>query len=540
MNLTPWMNTQTSPAASSAHDAFVIAWRNGGTGRRSARRLNAFASVTGALPAPSVARRLCSGIAAGAVALVIAGCATTPASEGSRDPKSTGGTSKAPLPYAAPFATPSDPYPSTYKVPESPPTLIRGGTVLTGTGERLDGADVLIVEGRIQSVGRNLEAPANARIIDAQGRWVTPGLIDIHSHLGVYPSPSVSATQDGNEMTAPVTANVWAEHSVWPMDPGFTTALAGGVTSMQILPGSANLMGGRGVVLKNVPSVTYQGMKFPGAPYGLKMACGENPKRVYGRRNTAPSTRMGNMAGYRAQWIEAQEYLRDLEQYDEKRRNGDKDAKPPRRDLRLDTLAGVLKGEILVQMHCYRAEELAEVIDMSREFGYRIAAFHHAVEAYKVSNLLAENGICGALWADWWGFKMEAYDGVQENIAFVDAAPGGCAIVHSDSEEGIQRLNQEAAKAMARGVRAGLDIPPERAIRWITANPARALGILDLTGTLEPGKMADVVVWSGNPFSVYTLADLVFIDGALRWDRANPDATPRSDFMLGQPVEGTR
>jgi imidazolonepropionase-like amidohydrolase len=165
-----------------------------------------------------------------------------------------------------------------------------------------------------------------------------------------------------------------------------------------------------------------------------------------------------------------------------------------------------------------------------------VSAFHHATEAYKVANLLADNGVCAAMWADWWGFKMESYDGIQENIAIVDAAKNGCAIVHSDSEEGIQRLNQEAAKAMAVGNRAGFEIPPERAIEWLTANPAKSLGIGALTGTLETGKMADVVVWNRNPFSVYALADLVYIDGSLRFDREHPPAKPNSDFMLGQPA----
>jgi imidazolonepropionase-like amidohydrolase len=431
-------------------------------------------------------------------------------------------------------------YPSTYKVPASSPTLIRHATVLTGTGTRLDGADVLLADGKIQAVGTNLQAPAGARVVEGDGLWVTPGLIDVHSHLGVYASPQVQANSDGNEATSPSTANVWSEHSVWPQDPGFRTALAGGITTLQILPGSANLIGGRSVVLKNVPSVTYQGMKFPGAPQGLKMACGENPKRVYGEdKHEFPSTRMGNMAGYRAQWAEAQEYLHDQEEYQQKLAAGGKDAKdakPPKRDLRLDTLAAALKGDIIVHMHCYRADEMAAVLDMSREFGYHVAAFHHAVEAYKIADLLAENGVCAAMWADWWGFKMEAYDGIPENIAFVDAAPGGCAIVHSDSAEGIQRLNQEAAKAIASGARAGLDIPPERAIRWLTANPAKVLGILERTGTLEPGKMADVVVWNRNPFSVYARANLVLIDGVPRYDRANPPVAPESDFLIGQPA----
>jgi imidazolonepropionase-like amidohydrolase len=443
-----------------------------------------------------------------------------------------------PATHAAAVAGPAAAaYPSTYRAIESAPTLIRNATVLTGTGARLDQADVLIVAGKISAVGSNLTPPANATIVDGTGRWVTPGLIDIHSHLGVYPSPAVEANSDGNEATSPSTANVWAEHSVWPQDPGFRTALAGGITTLQILPGSANLIGGRSVVLKNVPSVTYQGMKFPGAAQGLKMACGENPKRVYGAdKKQFPSTRMGNMAGYRAQWAEAQEYLRDQREYQKKVAAGTKDAKPPKRDLRLDTLAAALNGDIIVHMHCYRADEMAAVLDMSQEFGYHVAAFHHAAEAYKIADLLAEHDVCAAMWADWWGFKMEAYDGIPENLAFVDAAPGGCAIVHSDSEEGIQRLNQEAAKAMAYGARAGLVVPPERAIRWLTANPAKSLGLLDRVGTLEPGKMADVVVWNGTPFSVYAFADLVFIDGALRYDRAHPQLAPASDFLLGQPA----
>ena len=198
-----------------------------------------------------------------------------------------------------------------------------------------------------------------------------------------------------------------------------------------------------------------------------------------------------------------------------------------------ETLAGVLQGEILVHMHCYRADEMMTILDMAEEFGYRVSAFHHAVEAYKIAGELAEHGACGALWADWWGFKMEAYDGIRENIALVDQA-GACAIVHSDSAIGIQRLNQEAAKAMTRGRRAGLDIPPERAIRWITSNAAKSLGIQEQTGTLAPGKMADVVIWNGDPFSVYAQADQVFVDGRLMYDRADPALQPVSDFELGQ------
>ncbi|MEX1237401.1 MAG: hypothetical protein WD994_03940, partial [Pseudomonadales bacterium] len=218
-----------------------------------------------------------------------------------------------------------------------------------------------------------------------------------------------------------MTAEVWAEHSVWPQDPQFPLALAGGVTTLQILPGSANLIGGRSVVLKNVSSRTVQGMKYPGAPYGLKMACGENPKRVYGSKGSSPATRMGNMAGYRAAWIKAQDYQRKWQTYEEKLADfeaSDKEDKtrpePPGRDLQSETLVGVLEGEILVHNHCYRADEMANMIDLSREFGYRITTFQHAVESYKIADLLAENNICSAMWADWARFKLESFDGIEE------------------------------------------------------------------------------------------------------------------------------
>ena len=413
-------------------------------------------------------------------------------------------------------------FPSTYEPREAPPVLIRNATILTATGPRIENGSVLMRDGEIVAVGRDVNAPAGARVIDAAGKWVTPGIIDSHSHLGDYPAPGVDAVSDGNEMVSPNTAEVWAEHSVWPQDPQFELARAGGITALQILPGSANLFGGRSVTVKNVPSVTVQGMKFPGAPYGLKMACGENPKRVYGQRG-GPATRMGNVAGYRAAWIRAAEYRDNMEE------GG---ARSPTRNLELETLAGVLNGDILVQHHCYRADEMAQVIDVADEFGYEVSSFHHAVEAYKLGELLAERDICSSIWADWWGFKLEAYDGIQQNAALLHE-DGACIIIHSDDAQGIQRLNQEAAKAMAAGNQNGIRITHEDAIRWITINPAKAIGVDDVTGSLEPGKMADVVIWDGDPFSIYTKAEKVFVDGALLYDRLDPSTHRKSDFMLG-------
>jgi imidazolonepropionase-like amidohydrolase len=438
-------------------------------------------------------------------------------------------------PQARP-ATPENPnavYASTYHPLPSRTTLIRNATILTAAGPRIEGGSVLIRDGKIAAVGRDITAPADAVVIDGTGKWVTPGLIDDHSHLGVYAAPGGQALSDGNEATNPNTADVWAEHSVWPQDPQFALALAGGVTSIQILPGSANLFGGRTVVVKNVPARTVQDMKFPGAPYGLKMACGENPKRVY--QNRGPSTRMGNIAGYREAFIQAQDYRDRMQQW---RENGADPSKRPTRNLKLETLAGALNGDILVHWHCYRADDMAEAMAVAREFHFHISTFEHAVEAYKIPDLLKQAGVCANMWADWWGFKQEAYDGIQQNAALVNAA-GACAIIHSDSPDGIQRLNQESGKAIAAGRRIGVDVPYEDAIKWTTINPATALGIGDQTGSLEQGKMGDVVLWTGDPFSVYSHAEKVFIDGALVYDRDDPSRQPVSDFLVGnEPGQG--
>src|SRR5881628_1185423 len=377
-------------------------------------------------------------------------------------------------------------YPSTYRRHPNPPVLIRNATVMTAAGQEIRNGSIVLQDGRIVAVGEKVDAPAGAVVVDGTGKYVTPGLIDDHSHLGVYAAPGTDAESDGNEATNPITAEVWAEQSFWPQDPQIPLAIAGGITTIQALPGSANLIGGRSAILKLIPARTVQEMKFPGARYGLKMACGENPKRVYHSRG--PSTRMGNMAGNREAFSQAEAYRRRWDKW-HKDHQGD----PPDRNLRLETLAEVLRGNIYVQNHCYRADEMAQMLDLAHEFGFKIRSFHHAVEAYKIADLLARDGTSVSVWADWWGFKEEAMDGVQQNAALNQQA-GGRPLIHSDSPSGIQRLNQEAAKAMYSGQRAGIPITRDQALRWVTVNPAWTLGLDSIVGTLEPGKMADVVV----------------------------------------------
>ncbi|MEC9441603.1 MAG: amidohydrolase family protein [Myxococcota bacterium] len=419
--------------------------------------------------------------------------------------------------------------------------LLRGATIWTATGERIEGGDLLLLDGKIAAISKEpLEVKEGVEIIDVTGKFITPGLIDTHSHLGVYPTPNVEAHSDGNEASAPTTPDVNAEHSVWPQDPGFQRALAGGITALQILPGSANLIGGRSATLQLHPGISSAAMRFPGAPGGVKMACGENPKRVYGSRGGKPSTRMGNMAVWRQTFQKAAEtrdawddYAKKLAQWSkDPNRKEDKKPKEPSLDIGQETLVRILRGELLVHVHCYRADEMIQVLQLADEFGFEVRSFHHAVEAYKIRDVLAEWDVSVSTWADWWGFKIEAHDAILQNAGLLDEA-GARAIIHSDSEIDIQRLNQEAAKAYWAAKHAGVDVTEEDALRWITINAAWALGIDDVTGTLEEGKRADVVVWSANPLSVYASAEIVWVEGVREFD-ASKNPTPWSDFEAGQ------
>lgn len=423
--------------------------------------------------------------------------------------------------------------------------VLRGATILTATGETIENGSIWLKDGKIEAIG-DADLPAgDATEIDATGKWITPGLIDTHSHLGVYPSPGAEAHADGNEATSPTTAGVEAIHSVWPQDPGFQAALAGGVTVLQILPGSANLVGGGAVTLQLHPGISSRAMLYEGAPRGIKMACGENPKRVYGSRGGMPSTRMGTNYLFRQTFQKAVEYKRARDEYVEayqrwmdEEGKPEKEPKEPSRDLMMEPLVSVLEGNTLVHVHCYRADEMIQILQLADEFGFEVRSFHHAVEAYKIRDILAERDISVSTWADWWGFKIEAHDAIVQNAGLVSEA-GARAIIHSDSSIGIQRLNQEAAKAYHSARASGLEVDENDALRWITANPAWALGILHETGTLEVGKRADVTVWSAHPFSVYARAEHTFVEGVHEWD-AERDDERWSDFEAGQLPEEPR
>ena len=385
--------------------------------------------------------------------------------------------------------------------------VIQGGTILTVTHGKIEHGSIYIHNGKIAAVGERLRVPPNATVIDATGKWVMPGIIDPHSHIAL--------DDDVNEPTSPVTPHMMMKDAFDYNDKAIYRALAGGVTSSLLLHGSANMIGGQAIVIKHKYGLGRDELLFPGAPQSIKFASGENPKRVYGSRNQLPATRMGNFEVMRAAFIEAREYMRSWDDYEAKAKKGDKDATPPKKDLKLEALADVLRGRLLVQIHCYRADEFLTEMEIAKEFGYKIRAFHHALEAYKVADKIAANGVAIATWPDWWGFKYEAWDGIPWNAA-ISAHKGVRVALKSDSEDVTRRLNQEAGKIMHYG------LTEEEALKSITLNPAWIIGVDDRVGSIDVGKDADISIWNSYPLSSAALVDKVLIDGDLYFDRSLP------------------
>ena len=392
------------------------------------------------------------------------------------------------------------------------PILIKDGTVITVTGGIIEKGDVLLKDGKIDKVGEDIKPPKNCNVIDATGKFIMPGIIDAHSHIGVYSWPSVDAHDDGNEATDPITPQVRAEDSFNSEDPAILRAIAGGVTAIQTLPGSANLIGGQTVTLKLKPGRSIGEMKIKGIKPGMKMALGENPKGVYGKRNKMPSTRMGNIAMMREWFIKGKEYGEKWKLYERKRKK-DKFADPPKRDLRLEALRGIVDNEYLVHVHCYIKDEMLKMIEIADEFGFEIRSFEHTLEGYKIADTLASRNIAALTWTDWWGFKVEAWEGIPHSPGMM-ASKGVRVVFHSDSPNQIQRLWLDAAKA----VRYGMD--RQKAFEALTINPAWAIGIDHLTGSIEEGKDADIAIFSGHPFNIYTQVEMTIVDGEIVFDRS--------------------
>jgi imidazolonepropionase-like amidohydrolase len=386
--------------------------------------------------------------------------------------------------------------------------VIKNAVVMTVTHGNIKNGSIYIKDGKIAAVGENVDAPSSATVIDAGGNYVTPGIVDSHSHIAL--------DDDVNEATSPITPQMMMKDAFDYQDKAIYRALAGGVTTSLLLHGSANMIGGQAVVIKHKYGAGRDEMLFPNAPRSIKFASGENPKRVYGTREQLPSTRMGNFAVQREALVQAQDYMREWDAYNEKVKRSDKDATAPKRDLKLEALADVLRGKLMVQIHCYRADEFLTEIAMAHEFGYKIRAFHHALEAYKVPEKLAAENIGIATFADWWGYKQEAWDAIPWN-AVISMRKGVRVAIKSDSEDYTRRLNQEAAKTMRYG-----GATEEEALKMITLNAAWIVGVDDRVGSIDVGKDGDLVIWDGYPLSSYGIPDKVLIDGDVYFDRSLP------------------
>jgi imidazolonepropionase-like amidohydrolase len=386
--------------------------------------------------------------------------------------------------------------------------VIKNAIVMTATHGTIKNGSVYVKDGKIVAFGESVNAPSTAVVIDAQGKYVTPGIIDCHSHIAL--------DDDVNEATSPVTPHMIMKDAFDYQDKAIYRALAGGVTTSLLLHGSANMIGGQAVVIKHKFGDSRDALLFPNAPGSIKFASGENPKRVYGSRDQMPSTRMGNFAVQRAALVEAQDYMHEWQHYNDKVKSGDKDAEQPKHDLKLEALADVLNRKLMVQIHCYRADEMLTEMAMAKEFGYNLRAFHHALEAYKIADQLAANNVGIATFADWWGFKNEAWDAIPWN-AVMAMRKGVHVAIKSDSEDYDRRLNQEAAKTIRYG-----GATEEEALKMITLNAAWVMGIDDRVGSIDAGKDADLVIWDGYPLSTYGVPEKVFIDGEVYFDRSLP------------------
>jgi len=392
-------------------------------------------------------------------------------------------------------------------------TLIKNATVLTVTKGTLKNTDVLIQNGKIAQIGQNITAPAGATIVDATGKFLMPGIIDPHTHM---------MSDATNEGSLSVTSMVRITDVLNPTASDIYRALAGGVTTINVLHGSANTIGGQNATVKLKFGEDVKDMLFPGAPPGIKFALGENVTRknsnqiiIPGQPTTRryPTSRMGQEEVLRDAFTRARDYKSTLDEYKARVAKGEKNLVPPRRDLELEPLVEVLEGKRLVHAHSYRSDEMLMLLNVADEFGFKVATLQHGLEGYKIASEIAKHGAGLSSFADEWSYKIEAYDAIPYNVAIL-MRHGVLATINSDSDERIRRLNIDAAKLMRYG-----GLSEEEALSTITINGAKQLGVSDKVGSIEVGKDADLGLWNNHPLSVYANVDKVFIDGKVFFDR---------------------
>ncbi len=393
---------------------------------------------------------------------------------------------------------------------QSQDLALKGGTILTITNGTIENGTVVIQDGKITAVGRDIRIPAGIKVIDATGRFVLPGLIDSHSHI---------ALSDINEATDPVTPQIWMYEGLEPDSPQILTTLGGGVTTVKTMHGSANVIGGVNVTIKLKYNRPVEELIIPGVRQQIKMALGENPKRLYGGKGRTPSTRMGTAYVARKAFIEAQEYKAKWDKYEKDKAAGKKDLTPPKKDLKMETLKMTLEKKLSIDCHTYRADEIVWIIGFCKEFDLDLIQLSHCVDGYKVADVMAAAGVFHGGWIDWWGFKEEAYDGSPYGFQIMYDA-GVKIVINSDSPDEGRYLFRNAAKVLKYN-----DIPENEVLKMITLTAAESLELEDRIGSLEVGKDGDVAVFEKHPLDSTTKCLLTIIEGEIFFDYARDSIT---------------
>ncbi len=387
---------------------------------------------------------------------------------------------------------------------------IKGGTVLTITKGTIENGTVIIQGGKITAIGKDVKIPAGIKVIDAAGKYIMPGIIDSHSHI---------ALTDINESTDPVTPQIWMWEALEPGSDSIRKTLAGGVTTVKTMHGSANVIGGVNVTIKLKYDRLVEDLIIPGVRQQLKMALGENPKRLYGRQGRSPSTRMGNAFIARKAFTEAQEYKAKWDRYEKEKNSGKKDLAPPKKDLRMETLKMVLEKKLSIDCHAYRADEIVWIINFCKEFNIDLLQLSHCIDGYKVADIMAEAGVFYGGWVDWWGFKEEAYDGCPYGFQIMYEA-GTKIIINSDSPDEGRYLFRNASKVLKYS-----DIPENEVLKMITLNPAESLELGDRIGSIEAGKDGDIAVFNKHPLDTTTKCLMTIIEGEIFFDYSEESVT---------------